>query len=201
VSRPRGEAGYTLPETMIAGALSLVLVLPGYVLLRRTYDVADLMSSRFRLNEQARQAFALLGNGGGSSDAGITRPFALVEGLRSRCFRASGQPPCTAQLPSPASLRSASQLVLEDNLRGDSIAPVAITCRGLRDPLPDCTGIETRTVQGWLGSDPTLSGQGRTRALGLTVTDPFRAQRAGRLPGSATETYRTMFTLNAESDP
>lgn len=205
MSRPRGEAGYTLPEAMIAGALSLVLVLPGYVLLRRTYDVADLMSSRFRLNEQARQAFVLLGNGGGgSSNTGITRPFALVEGLRSRCFRASGQPPCTAQLPSPASLRSASQLVLEDNalsLRGDSIAPVAITCRGLRDPLPDCTGVETRTVQGWLGSDPTLSGQGRTWALGLTVTDPFRAQRAGRLPGSATETYRTMFTLNAESDP
>ena len=208
MSAPRGDAGFTLPEAMIAGALSLVLVLPGYVLLRRTYEVADLMGSRFRLNEQARQAFAVLGNGsiatGTTAGGKSARGFGLVEGLRSRCHRTSGKPSCTAQAPSSASLRSASQLVLEDgalSLKGDAISPVAVTCRGLRDPLPDCTVLETRTVQGWLGSNPVLSGQGRTRSLGITVTDPFRAQRAGRLPATATETYRTMFTLNAESDP
>jgi hypothetical protein len=208
-ARP-ADAGFTLPEVMIAGALSLVLVLPGYVLLRRTYEVSDLLGSRFRLNEQARQAFSMLGDGsaatGVSSGGKSARGFGLVEGLRSRCgtYRTSGQPRCTAPVPSASDLRSASQLVLSDgdlSLRGDSISAMAVTCQGLRDPLPDCTGTESRTVQGWLGSDPSLSTSGRVRMLGITVTDPFRARRVGRLPAGATERYRTMFTLNAETDP
>ena len=208
-ARP-ADAGFTLPEAMIAGALSLILVLPGYVLLRRTYDVADLMGSRFQMNEQARQAFAVLGDGSSAtsvaSGQASTRGFGLVEGLRSRCSvpRTSGDPRCTAQAPSAISLRSASQLTFSDNaltLRGDAISPLAVACRGSRTPLPDCTGLENRTVQGWLGSDPTISATGRTRSVGITVTDPFRAQRTGRLPATATEQYRTMFTLNVEADP
>ena len=96
MSAPRGDAGFTLPEAMIAGALSLVLVLPGYVVLRQTYAEADLMGGRFRLNEQARQAFAVLGNGrhapGASAGGKSARGFGLVEGLRSRCHRTCGKP-------------------------------------------------------------------------------------------------------------
>ena len=196
----RGDAGFSLPEVMAAGMLSLCLALPAFALLRRTYDLADLMQSRFRMNGQARQAFALLADGGASTAAGQVnaRGFALVEGLRSR-----------QSLPTASTLRVASQLVLPDGLltlAGDAIPGLSVTCTGAQLPVPGCTAAGTLAVHGWLGQDPTLArtpalASSRNAGLGLTVTDPFRAGRARLAPASATEQYRTIFTLNAEAAP
>jgi hypothetical protein len=52
-----------------------------------------------------------------------------------------------------------------------------------------------------MGGDPAISVNGRNASVLLTLTDPFEAQRNGIAPSSATEQYRTMFTLNGEAAP
>jgi type II secretory pathway pseudopilin PulG len=199
------EAGFTLVEVMIAGTLACLLALPAMSMLRSTYGFVDAMQSRFRLNDQARQVTALLGDGSALlSNAGTStgsRGLALVESLRSRSVVSGLTPTDTA--PTGTQLNTSYGFVLPDGsltLAGDSFPAVVITCTGVKAPLPDCTGSETRTVQGWLGTTPTIAISGQVAAVGLTLTDPFRAQRAIN-PSSATETYRTMFNLNVEADP
>ena len=199
------EAGFTLVEVLVAGSLSLLLALPAMSMLRGTYDVVDAMQSRFRLNQEARQVVALLGDGSASlSNAGTStgsRGLAMVEGLRSRSIT-SGLTPADAA-PTAAQLIASYQFVFPDgalSLSGDGFPAASIACTGAHLPLPACTGTETRSVQGWLGATPTLALAGQVEAVGLTRTDPVRARRANN-PQCATETYRTMFNLNVEADP
>lgn len=195
------EAGFTLVEVMVAGTLSLLLFLPAYAMLRQTYRFADIVQSRFRQSEQARQVLGLLGDG--SAQFGTqtnARGFAMVEGLRSR-----------PAIPTGWTLRKASQFTMSDSnglvITGDGVAPLSLQCSGPGIPIPDCTGSETRIVQGWVGHDPSLvQSSGQTVGVGISITDPFRAQRLAGSPGSgslgtATETYRTMFGLNVEANP
>lgn len=199
------EAGFTLVEVLIAGTLASLLALPAMSMLRGTYGFVDGMQSRFRLNDQARQITALLGDGSAMlSNAGTStgsRGLAMVEGLRSRSVT-SGLTPADAP-PGGAQMFVSSQFVLPDGsltLPGDSFPPVTVTCTGPGVPVPACGGSETRTVQGWLGTAPAISTSGQVAAVGLTLTDPFRAQCALN-SSSATETYRTMFNLNVETNP
>ena len=195
------QAGFTLIEVMIAGTLSLMVLLPAYAMLNRTYRFADVIQSRFQQNAQARQVLELLGDG--SAQFGTqanARGFAMVEGLRSR-----------PAIPPGWVLRQASQFSMTDSnglvVTGDQVTPLSVQCNGAGVPIPDCTGAEARTVQGWLGRDPVLvQSSSQTVGVGLSVTDPFRAQRLGNKSssgpaGAATELYRTMFGLNVQANP
>ncbi len=195
------EAGFTLIEVMIAGTLSLLLFLPAYAMLNQTTRFADIVQSRFRQSEQARQVLGVLGDG--SAQFGTqanARGFALVEGLRSRPTIPTGWP-----------LRQSGQFTMTDSnnlvVTGDRVPALSVQCTGAGVPIPDCTGTETRAVQGWIGSDPSLvQSSGQTVGVGISITDPFRAQRLARSPskgalGNATETYRTIFSLNVEANP
>lgn len=203
------DRGFTLPEVLVAGTLTLLLALPALHLLRTTYRIADTVQGRLRLNEQARQVFALLADGQSPASqtelanaAGYPR-FPFVEGLHSRQLGGGN-------VPQGSALRTASQFVLRDgtlSLAGDLVGPLRITCTGPQTPIPDCTAAgDTKTVQGWLGSDPVLTppsaavGPGRTAALSITLTNPFQAPRAVGAVG-ASERYRTMMTLNVEANP
>jgi hypothetical protein len=73
--------------------------------------------------------------------------------------------------------------------------------------MPDCgSSGQTKTVSGWIGDAFTLNTStrniaGRTVELTVTITDPFQAQRA-QDPTTATQTYRTILTLNRDTtDP
>jgi hypothetical protein len=86
------------------------------------------------------------------------------------------------------------------------MAAVTVTCTAAGVPLPDCAGTETKTVAGWIGNDLSLNAAsrsvvGRTVETMVTISDPFQAQR-GPNPAFASETYRTIFTLNRDiADP
>lgn len=45
------DRGFTLPEVLVAGTLTLLLALPALHLLRTTYRMADTVQGRLRLNE------------------------------------------------------------------------------------------------------------------------------------------------------
>ena len=189
------EGGFTLVEAMIAGTLGLLLVLPGYALLASTYRFADLIESRVHQSEQARQVLSLLGDGTSSAATGTdARGFGLIEGLRSR-----------ASIPSPWTLRRSGQFIMTDGalqITGDAVPALNVQCTAAATPVPDCKGTEARTINGWLGSDPVLSSAaGHVAAVGIAVTDPFRAQRVAKYPGMVTENFRTLFGLNVEANP
>ena len=190
------DAGFTLVEVMVAGTMTVLMALPAYSLLATTYRFADKVQSRFRQNEEARQVLTVLGDGsvlfGTQANA---RGFPMVEGLRSR-----------AAAPAGATLRSASALVLTDSnglsITGDSVPPLQIPCSSAVTPIPDCRGTETLTVQGWLGSNPTVAAaSSQTVGIGVTIIDPYRALRLGTAPATAAESYRNIFTLNVEANP
>lgn len=199
------EAGFTLVEVLVAGSLVVLLALPAMSLLRATYGFVDSMQSRFRLDAEARQITTLLGDGSALlANAGTStgsRGQAMVEGMHSRSVT-SGLSPADAP-PTGSQLSASFQFVLPDGgltLAGDTFPTLSIACSGAATPLPACTGSETRTVAGWLGSAPTLTLSGQVMAVGLTLTDPFRAPHVAN-PASATETFRTMFNLNVETNP
>ena len=137
--------------------------------------------------------------GSGSANlSGITAQtdgygFPYVRGMRS-----------LQSAPAGSSLRSAGRFVLSDNplsIVGDFFPPQTVTCTAPATPIPDCVSTETHGIQGWLGSDPTLSVSGRTANVVSTLTDPFQAQRPNVPARTATERYRSIFTLNSEAAP
>lgn len=202
---PSDDDGFTLVEAMVAGTIAMLIALPGFHVLRATYLTVEAARSVALTNAAARQTFALLADGTSvSSNVEVAQPgapagargFAIVEGLRSR-----------QSAPAGASLRANSQFTLPDGsfqAMGDTMAPLTIQCTAGATPIPDCTGTESRSVQGWIGSDPVVAppsaqiGAGQTAAVSVTVTNPFEAQRPGGA-AAATEQYRMMFNLNPEA--
>lgn len=191
------DAGFTLAETLVAGTLAMLLVLPATEILSRTYRFVGGVQSRARQSQEARQVLGLLGDG--TAEFGTQanpRGFRMVEGLRGR-----------ATLPQNWPLRSFTapgQFVMTDTnvqVVGDSVAPIEVACAGVGVPIPDCTGTEVRSVQGWLGADPELKLVGRTLSVGIAITDPFQARRRDPDLARITETFRTLFTANVEQNP
>ena len=196
--RKKAQAGFTLLEVMIASVTSMFVIMPALVFMFRSYDWYTSMESELTLNRKARQVFDLLANGAKSSVNGFDgMPY--YYGIHGR-----------KSLPTVASLRSNYTLQYSSNhmtMLGDSIATMTVTCTGAGAPMPDCAAAgDTKTVAGWIGNDFTMDGltrnvDSRTAEVMLTLTDPFQAQRADN-PATATQTYRTLFTLNRDTgDP
>lgn len=195
-SRDAADAGFTLAEVMIAGTLGLLLVLPAAEMLSRTYRVVTAIQSRARQSQEARQVFALLGDGT-TVQPGLPenpRKFRMVEGVRSR-----------QALPQPWTLRSdTGQFVMNDgnvSVAGNTVARVSVTCRGTAVPVPACTGTETRDLQGWLGAAPQVAQNGKLVSVIIDVTDPFQVRRNKPDTARVTETFRARFTANVERNP
>jgi Tfp pilus assembly protein PilW len=196
--RRSSQAGFTLLEVMIASVTSMFVIMPALVFMFRSYDWYSSVESELMLNRKARQVLDLIGNGARGTTNG-TDGSPNVYGLRGR-----------HAAPAASSLRSNYSLQYTSNnltISGDTFATLTITCTGSAAPLPDCgSSGQTKTVTGWIGNafnvnSSTLSAAWRTVGVTVTLTDPFQAQRADD-PATATQTYRTLFTLNRDTtDP
>jgi prepilin-type N-terminal cleavage/methylation domain-containing protein len=194
--KSKTQAGFTLVEVMIASVASMAMIAPAIAISLNAFNWYTEIQSAIALNREARQAMDVIGNGAAVTANGNDGEPNLY-GIHGRNAAPAG------------GLRSNYTLQYQSNnltVSGDSIAGMTIACTAAGRPLPDCpsTGAN-RTVAGWLGNDVSLSANrsaaGRTVEVVITVTDPFQAQRAAD-PRSATETYRTSFTLNRDTtDP
>ena len=190
--RKKTQAGFTLIEVMIASVASMAVIAPAIAVMFHAFDWYAEIQSQIALNREARQAFDLIGMGAKSVTTG-NDGFLYLYGLRGRDVAPVG------------TLRSNYALQYQSNnltANGDSVASMTVTCTAAAVPLPDCAGTETKTVAGWIGKDLSLniasrSVVGRTVETMVTITDPFQAQRAVN-PASASESYRTVFTLNRD---
>lgn len=194
--RKNAQAGFTLIEVMIASVASMAVIAPAIAVMFNAFGWYAEIQSQIALNREARQAFDLIGNGAkASSNGNDAKPY--LYGVRGRKAAPAG------------TLRSNYTLQYQSNnltATGDSITSMTVTCTAAGVPLPDCVGTETKTVAGWIGKDLSLntatrSVVGRTVETMVTIGDPFQVQRAVN-PTSASETYRTIFTLNRDiADP
>ena len=192
--RRKSQAGFTLLEVMIASVASMAIIAPAIAVMFKTLDWYSEIQSAIALNRQARQAMDIIGNGAMATTNGNDGKPNLY-GIRGRNSSPGG------------GLRSNYKLQYQSNnltVNGDSIASMTIACTAANLPLPDCPSAgSNRTVTGWIGKNISLGGSrsaaNRTVEVILTVTDPFQAQRAVN-PASATETYRTVYTLNRDTN-
>jgi prepilin-type N-terminal cleavage/methylation domain-containing protein len=190
------QAGFTLLEVMIASVASMAVIAPAIAVMFNAFDWYAQIQSAIAINREARQVMDVIGNGAHMTVTGNDgRPEAY--GIRGR------------QAPPSGTLRSNYTLQYQSNnftVNGDSLASLTITCTAIGQPLPDCPSAgSSRTVAGWIGNDVSLSTNrspaNRTVEVTVTITDPFQAQRAVN-SASATESYRTSFTLNRDmADP
>jgi Tfp pilus assembly protein PilW len=192
----KNQAGFTLIEVMFASVASMAILAPAIAVMFKSFDWYAEIQSAIALNREARQAMDVIGNGARLSVNGHDGKPDLY-GIRGR------------NSPPGGPLRTNYVLQYQSNgltVNGDSIASLTITCSAANQPLPDCPSKDNkRTVSGWIGDDASLSNSrsaaSRTVEVTVTITDPFQAQRAVNA-GSATQSYRTSFTLNRDvSDP
>ncbi len=193
--RRRKDAGFTLPEMAVAGAVSAFLMLAAFELLLTGAEFQAEAESRIRMNQQARGSFETLMNGT-IVKGGLGFDFTdEVQGVRGQ-----------TTLPLTA-LRNNYRLRLSDNglqHNGDQVPNFTVRCTGPGEPLPDCTGAsDTETVTGWIATDPDLSDSvrsvdGRTVETGVTIVDPWQVQRPRGRPAEAIEQYRTIITRRSE---
>jgi Tfp pilus assembly protein PilW len=196
--RKRAQAGFTLVEVMFASVASMAVLMPALVFMFRSYDWYATVESELMLNRKARQVFDVIGNGARASANG-TDGTPNLYGLRGR-----------KAAPAASSLRSSYNFQYASNnltVTGDALSTQTITCTAAGVPLPDCASSgDSKTVAGWIGDDFRVNTTGRiiagrTVEVTVTLTDPFQAQRAYEA-SSATQTYRTVFTLNRDTvDP
>jgi Tfp pilus assembly protein PilW len=195
--RKGSQTGFTLFEVMAASVASIAVIAPAIAFMLDAYDWYAEVQSELTLNREARQAFDLIGNGAKMATNGNdATPY--LYGLRGRLA-----------IPAVPLRANYSLQYASNNLtaKGDSIAGMTVTCTNSAQPFPDCaTAGQIKTVAGWMGNDPVLNAATRSTAnrtveVTITLTDPFQAQRAVN-PIMATETYRTIFTLNRDiADP
>ena len=196
------QRGFTLIELMMASTVTFLLAIVCVSLIQQSADLRAGAEARLELNAQARQTFGLLGDGGavalGSAGTDGSRS---IYGLRQ-----------SYSAPAGTSLRQNYRLTLPSNglqAEGDSLPTVTVTCKGVADPLPDCTAVgQQKTVAGWLGADPGLDtsrtvrnavmgNRATTVETSATLTHPYRALKSRR-PAEATDRYRNIFTMNRE---
>jgi Prokaryotic N-terminal methylation motif len=193
----RRQKGFTLLELMMASTASMMILLPAFAILLRTGAAYGEMQSELALNRQLRQAFDIIGNGATLRVNG-TDATPNVYGIRGRKLAPAGP------------LRANYQLQYQSNnltVTGDAVASTTVTCVGAGTPLPDCASAgQSKNVAGWIGKDVSLNAASRSVAnrtveVSVTITDPFQSLRQPK-PATATQTYRTLFTLNRqEADP
>ncbi|MBV9549429.1 MAG: prepilin-type N-terminal cleavage/methylation domain-containing protein [Alphaproteobacteria bacterium] len=192
----RRQAGFTFLELTIAAAASGIIMLTSAGFLVKALGWYDELNAKLEMNRHARETFRLLAYGGMATSNGNDGTKYLY-GIRGR-----------AAAPS-SGLRNNYALQYTSNnltLTPDKFAAMTITCTAAANPLPDCGGSGSKTVQGWLGNDVTFQSSSRSVAgdtveMTFTVTDPYQIQRA-KSAALFTDTYRTVFTLNRmESDP
>ncbi len=183
------DAGFTLVEAMIAGAVGLAITMPAYTMLRATYASMSTVNSRVQRNVEARQVLSLIGDGSSSSSGSTYVRGVRQEGILQTIFTSSN------------GLFTMTDPTMRTSLTGDKTAPISIRCAGPQLPLPTCLQAgQTVSASGWLGANPTVIAPptGRTATVSITVSDPYAASRAGQTAASVSDTYRTQFNLNVQ---
>ena len=190
------ESGFSLFEMMTATTVVMVMAVPTTAMLLKTLSWYNEVNSQLASNRQAREVADILLNGGNATTNG-TDSTTNIYGIRARRLAPTG------------TLRSNYVLQYGSNghtLTSATFGTQTVGCKAAGNPLPDCSATESKTVQGWLGSDVSLNStvrsvNAKTTEVLVTMVNPYQAQRA-EVPAHAIERYRLIVYRNRdENDP
>lgn len=166
--RRRRQRGFTLIELMVATFTGLLLLSSVYAVMYQSAGMADAMRGQIIINQEAREMFQMLTDGGRDSDQ------TPVSGLRG------GYENEDITGGSPA-WKTNNRLRLSGDVISRRVPDIDITCRAVDDPVDDCTGTETRPLDGYLArlaiSSPAGSGQGFWVVVEWDIVDPYQANK------------------------
>lgn len=193
----RSQRGFTLMEVMVSAMAMTVVIAAASGFLLRFLAWYDELSAKIAMNRHARETYDVLSLGGLASTTGNDGTNNIY-GLRER-FAVPG-----SSMRTNYAIRYISNNL---TLTPDLTAGMSITCTGTATPMPDCSaGSGTKTVTGWLGSNPqtntaSRSVSNKTVEVTFSIMNPFEIQRAVS-PAVFAENYHAIFTLNRhENDP
>lgn len=227
----RRQQGFTLIELMVAGTISLILMVAIGGVLSDSLRTAAALNSQVAINRHAREIFEILSFGGSNPNANATvtatvkLPFKYVFGLRGRDPRLTAtdawKMPAAASSQSPYLARSsdgATRLYRfglgrdgsvpwgnpTDALLAEQIQEMTVTCTEANQPVQGCAVATSVTMQGFLRSEPTLSVQaarGGVTALAFQLIDPRVQGSPSAFNADHTVTFWSAFTGLQEKAP
>lgn len=192
------QQGFTLVELMFASFLGFLLILPVFGLLFQSVDIAASLETKAKLNAQARETLDMLGDG--VSHGGGVDVFGIRGSDATGVFSGTN-------IGRDADIGPDSYLNDQFELKGGlletaKISPINITCLGVGDPFPVCTGAGEMTVNGYLYDDPKLlatrSINTRTRELEIEIIDYVGVARDNTSLQNNREIYRTIYMFNRD---
>lgn len=217
-------AGFTLIEVLVATSASLILFLAIFQIIVEVGHMAQIMITKVRLNQEARQVLRMTLDGGVRQLDGNGT---IVNGERERGLHGRN---IVAELLDPNTNKQQliwSVVVTElagspTRVIGSTRTPeFEVTCADIDDPIAVCgAGGETYDVAGLVAEwgvvdsravtdnfDPDGAGplvpRNVTRELNLVVTDPGRLPLVGQerdfLISEFTERYSTVVTLHVDN--
>lgn len=193
--RFHNQHGFTIIELMVASTIGLLLMTGILSIMYQSAGMADVMRGQVVMNQQAREMFRILTDGGVGSNG------PAIPGLR-------GHKASTAE----AALQSVNyRLVLSEGtnvVRSGEISAHQVSCIAAGNPLADCTGTETITVNGHLGAPLTAANNNlKTTTFGdfswavvtVNLIDPIQASNRMAGAGDVTDSFYTIIGLNKEN--
>lgn len=189
--RLAGQRGFTLIELMVATTVGLMLLMSVLTIMYQSAGMADAMRGQVVMNQEARQMFHMLTDGGVGS-LGTAVP---VPGMRGR-LKGSVVGTQLKVNQRMVVVQAGSQIV------SSSLPSTQIQCRGAADPIQECTGTETRTVDGYLAATPILTEPtGSSNQWVITsfdLIDPSQASNPLAAPRDFRSTYYTIIGYGKE---
>ncbi|PHS79505.1 MAG: hypothetical protein COB59_01545 [Rhodospirillaceae bacterium] len=173
------QRGFTLIELMVATFSGMLLIAVIFSIMFQVTGMSDQIVGKVRMNQEHREVFRLLANGGLENVSGTIR---YVPGVRGRFQSNANAFPTVTRSNDTLSLSSdedfgagpTSPVLTSRSLT----AAVPITCRGINDPVPECVvGTETLNISGYLGTlgadtAEDFNGKRRWATYRLKVFDP-----------------------------
>ncbi|PCI40838.1 MAG: hypothetical protein COB46_05920 [Rhodospirillaceae bacterium] len=199
------QRGFTLIELMVATFAGMLLIAVIFSIMFQMAGMADQIVAKVRMNQEHREVFRLLANGGLENISGTIR---YVPGVRGR-FQSNAN-------VDPTISRSNYTLNLSSNedfgagptnpvLTSRTLTtPVSITCRGVNDPVPECvSGSETLDVTGYLatlGTDTAIDFNGKRRwaTYRLKIFDPYLVNKKDAVASEYSSDMHFIFGLGRE---
>lgn len=184
------QRGFTIIELLVATTTGLLLTIGVMTIMYQSAGMADVMRGQIVMNQQAREMFRILTDGGmGAAGA--------VAGLRGR-KEGSTTVGVVGASQYRMSLTDGANTVLSSQL-----APRQVTCTAAGEPLSDCISNEVKSVTGYLAAPPTPTEPTPANTpwamVEVKLIDPDIADSRSAGEGDAVDSFYAVIGLNKEA--
>ncbi|MGB0721135.1 MAG: PulJ/GspJ family protein [Gammaproteobacteria bacterium] len=176
MNRAQAQRGFTLIELLVAMTLSAFLFGVLYQFLAQTAIYSEIMIQRVRANQEAREAFDLVANGGvfdndGNGLINTTDPYTVATDEAVISLRGNATIEAAVLQPNGGTIARVNQrLELTHNgmiLRTKQLNQT-VECTAAGAPHDDCVAAGELIIEGYHSQDPAFSDQVNSRSYNVS---------------------------------